>query len=162
MVKHVHELEVHLQDVIKDLKSRHDIGLFFLEIYKDLQVNVTSWTRIFIVMGYTYLQVNEIYQTVECYENLPSCQEAILVLENYIRDFKALAEWFKVSWDYETTPLPQRPHSLAWEIRKSNPLPASKYYFLTFISLFVYKYLIPSFSRSTKSYTYQSNHFRYI
>lgn len=42
MVKHVHELEVHLQDVIKDLKSRHDIGLFFLEIYKDLQVNVTS------------------------------------------------------------------------------------------------------------------------
>uniref|UniRef100_A0A1B0CF43 S phase cyclin A-associated protein in the endoplasmic reticulum N-terminal domain-containing protein n=2 Tax=Lutzomyia longipalpis TaxID=7200 RepID=A0A1B0CF43_LUTLO len=53
--------------------------------------------------------INEIYQTVECYENLSSCQETIL--------------WFRVSWDYESTPLPHRPHSLAWEVRKSNPVP---------------------------------------
>lgn len=67
--------------------------------------------------------VNDIYQTVECYENLPSCQEVILVLENYTRDFRALAEWFRVSWDYEATPQPQRPPCIAWEVRKSNPAP---------------------------------------
>lgn len=67
--------------------------------------------------------INDIYQTVECYENLSSCQEAILVLENYTRDFRALAEWFRVSWDYDATPLPQRPQFLAWEVRKSNPAP---------------------------------------
>lgn len=67
--------------------------------------------------------INDIYQTVECYENLASCQEAILVLENYTRDFRALAEWFRVSWDYDSTPQPQRPQFLAWEVRKSNPVP---------------------------------------
>lgn len=67
--------------------------------------------------------VNDIYQTVECYENLASCQEVILVLENYTRDFRALVEWFRVSWDYEATPQPQRPQFLAWEVRKSNPAP---------------------------------------
>lgn len=65
--------------------------------------------------------IDEIYKTIEYYENVESCQEAILVLENYIREFKALANFFKMSWDYEKTP--KRPLSVAWEIRKTNAVP---------------------------------------
>ena len=50
------------------------------------------------------------------------------MLERYSNDFYKLIEWLKLKWDYENTLPPQRPTSLAWEIRTSSPGKVSTLY----------------------------------
>ena len=65
--------------------------------------------------------VDDLYHTCESDDSVPAAKEVILVLENYVRDFKNLVDWLKLKWEYENTPPPQRPNSLAWEVRKTSP-----------------------------------------
>jgi hypothetical protein len=65
--------------------------------------------------------VDEIYLTCESDESVEECKEAIMILESCTKDFRNLIEWLRLKWNYEQTPAPQRPTSLAWEVRKSSP-----------------------------------------
>lgn len=62
--------------------------------------------------------VDEIYHTCETDESTLECKEAILILENYRKEFTALINWIQLSKQLENTPPPDRPACLAWEVRK--------------------------------------------
>ena len=65
--------------------------------------------------------MDDLYRTCESDENIPATKEVILVFENYVRDFRNLADWLRLKWEYENTPAPQRPTSLTWEVQKTPP-----------------------------------------
>lgn len=65
--------------------------------------------------------VDDLYHTCEADDSIPAAKEVILVFENYVRDFRNLCDWLKLEKEYESTPPPQRPTSLAWEVRKTSP-----------------------------------------
>ncbi|XP_055790128.1 S phase cyclin A-associated protein in the endoplasmic reticulum-like isoform X4 [Salvelinus fontinalis] len=77
--------------------------------------------------------VDEIYVTcesdqsvVECkgikhLKNLKGHKEVLMMLDNYVRDFKALIDWIQLQEKLEKTDAQNRPTSLAWEVRKMSP-----------------------------------------
>uniref|UniRef100_A0A8C2KWN6 S-phase cyclin A-associated protein in the ER n=1 Tax=Cyprinus carpio TaxID=7962 RepID=A0A8C2KWN6_CYPCA len=62
--------------------------------------------------------VDEIYVTCESDQ---SGGEVLMMLDNYVRDFKALIDWIQLQEKLEKTDAQNRPTSLAWEVRKMSP-----------------------------------------
>ncbi|CAF98291.1 unnamed protein product, partial [Tetraodon nigroviridis] len=48
-------------------------------------------------------------------------EEVLMMLDNYVRDFKALIDWIQLQEKLENTDAQNRPTSLAWEVRKMSP-----------------------------------------
>ncbi|VDP05471.1 unnamed protein product [Soboliphyme baturini] len=60
--------------------------------------------------------VDAIYEICQVDGSLIACKEAIMILENYVKDFTSLIEYLNLEelWDEN-----KRPSSVAWEIRRS-------------------------------------------
>uniref|UniRef100_A0A4W6C8X5 S-phase cyclin A-associated protein in the ER n=1 Tax=Lates calcarifer TaxID=8187 RepID=A0A4W6C8X5_LATCA len=65
--------------------------------------------------------VDEIYVTCESDQSVVECKEVLMMLNNYVRDFKALIDWIQLQEKLEKTDAQNRPTSLAWEVRKMSP-----------------------------------------
>ncbi|XP_069564773.1 S phase cyclin A-associated protein in the endoplasmic reticulum isoform X2 [Brachyistius frenatus] len=65
--------------------------------------------------------VDEIYVTCESDQSVLECKEVLMMLDNYVRDFKALIDWIQLQEKLEKTDVQNRPTSLAWEVRKMSP-----------------------------------------
>ncbi|GCC33323.1 hypothetical protein chiPu_0011792 [Chiloscyllium punctatum] len=65
--------------------------------------------------------VDEIYVTCESDQSVVECKEVLMMLDNYVRDFKALIDWLQLQEKLENTDARNRPTSLAWEVRKMSP-----------------------------------------
>ncbi|XP_061917315.1 S phase cyclin A-associated protein in the endoplasmic reticulum isoform X4 [Entelurus aequoreus] len=65
--------------------------------------------------------VDEIYVTCESDQSVVECREVLMMLDNYVRDFKALIDWIQLQEKLEKTDAQNRPTSLAWDLRKMSP-----------------------------------------
>uniref|UniRef100_A0A672ICV0 C2H2-type domain-containing protein n=1 Tax=Salarias fasciatus TaxID=181472 RepID=A0A672ICV0_SALFA len=65
--------------------------------------------------------VDEIYVTCESDQSVLECKEVLMMLDNYVRDFKALIDWIQLQEKLEKTDAQNRPPFLAWEVRKMSP-----------------------------------------
>ncbi|XP_037249631.1 S phase cyclin A-associated protein in the endoplasmic reticulum isoform X1 [Falco rusticolus] len=65
--------------------------------------------------------VDEIYVTCESDQSVVECKEVLMMLDNYVRDFKALIDWIQLQEKLEKADAQNRPTSLAWEVKKMSP-----------------------------------------
>ncbi|XP_078541362.1 S phase cyclin A-associated protein in the endoplasmic reticulum [Lissotriton helveticus] len=65
--------------------------------------------------------VDEIYVTCESDQSVVECKEVLMMLDNYVRDFKALIDWIQLQEKLEKADGQNRPTSLAWEVKKMSP-----------------------------------------